>query len=47
MKSGQNAPAPQVKYAMLVKQQDLPFLHSLYPELLNRKEALCYGDRFE
>ena len=47
MKSGQNAPAPQVKYAMLVKQQDLPFLHSLYPELLNMEEAFCYGDRFE
>lgn len=47
MKSGQNAPASQVKYAMLVKQQDLPFLHSLYPELLNMEEALCYGDRFE
>lgn len=30
-------------YAMLVKQQDLPFLHSLYPELLNMEEALCYN----
>ena len=47
MKSDQNAPDPQVKYAMLVKQRDLPFLHSLYPELLNMEGALRYGDRFE